>query len=110
MVMLTSFLAKLGLATLSLNLALSAYAYPANLTSPNYDGQLLRRAEPRDFYLRIMPLGASITAGDPSPPDDDSNNGYRKFLRDKLRSEGWKVNMVGNFRRGEMSDNASPAE
>jgi hypothetical protein len=109
MVILTSYLARLGLAALSLNLALSAHAYPANLTSPNYDAQLLRRADPREFYLRIMPLGASITAGDPSPPDDDSNNGYRKFLRDKLRSEGWKVNMVGNSRRGKMNDNVSPA-
>jgi|SRR5687767_13305700 hypothetical protein len=110
MVILTSCFAKLGFAALSLNLALSAYAYPADLTSPNFDGQVLRRADPKDFYLRIMPLGASITAGDPSPPTDNSDNGYRKFLRDKLRSEGWKVNMVGNFRRGKMNDNVGPLQ
>lgn len=55
--------------------------------------------------ILIMPLGASITEGNPSPPDDSSGNGYRMFLRDKLRSEGWKVNMVGNRRRGTMNDN-----
>lgn len=55
--------------------------------------------------LRIMPLGASITAGDYDPPDDKSENGYRKPLRDHLRANGWQVNMVGQFQRGTMSDN-----
>jgi hypothetical protein len=40
-----------------------------------------------------MPLGASITAGQGSLPDSD---GYRKPLRDHLRSLGYKVNMVGS--------------
>ncbi|KAF4944222.1 hypothetical protein FSARC_14725 [Fusarium sarcochroum] len=79
-------------------------------TSPNYDEhlgefpkkKLHRRAE--DFYLRIMPLGASITRGEPAP-EDTHKNGYRKPLRDQLRSEGWKVNMVGSYSYGEMADN-----
>lgn len=109
MVALTSVLARIGVAALSLTLAPPAVAYPANFTTPNYDAQVLKRADPQDYYLRIMPLGASITEGDPSPPDDSSGNGYRKHLRDKLRSEGWKVNMVGNLRRGTMQDNVSRA-
>lgn len=73
-------------------------------------GRLYRRAEPQDFYLRIMPLGASITAGNPAAPGDDENNGYRKNLRDKLRFDGWKVNMVGRLNRGNMADNVSGPE
>lgn len=73
--------------------------------SPNYDSMnLFGRAEPRDFYLRIMPLGASITAGEHGPVEDKEGNGYRKFLRDKLRLRGWQVNMVGSFQRGKMND------
>ncbi|RYP60769.1 hypothetical protein DL771_010388 [Monosporascus sp. 5C6A] len=51
------------------------------------------------FYLRIMPLGASITKGDPSAPELEGR-GYRKYLRDRLRSRGWEVNMVGSQRWG----------
>lgn len=76
-------------------------------TTPSYDSGLFRRAEPQNFYLRIMPLGASITAGEHEPEDDEGKNGYRKYLRDKLRSEGWKVNMVGNYNRGKMNDSVS---
>jgi hypothetical protein len=75
--------------------------------SPNYGAAVIGRAEPRDFYLRVMPLGASITAGEHQAPEDESECGYRKFLRDKLRLRGWKVNMVGNFNRGNMNDNVS---
>ncbi|KAF2825075.1 hypothetical protein CC86DRAFT_241827, partial [Ophiobolus disseminans] len=42
-------------------------------------------------WLRILPLGASIVAGKTSIPED----GFRKPLRDHLRSVGFKVNMVG---------------
>ena len=73
------------------------------------DADLIKRATPGEFTLRIMPLGASITAGDNSPPDDTGQNGYRKYLRDTLRSKGWPVNMVGNFKRGDMSDNVRTA-
>lgn len=67
---------------------------------------LERRAE--DFWLRIMPLGASITAGDFEPPDDKSGNGYRKYVRDALREEGWRVNMVGSYAKGNMADRVRP--
>lgn len=53
-----------------------------------------------NFYLRIMPLGASITQGAKST----DNNGYRKHIRDQLRYEGWLVNMVGSLQDGTMAD------
>jgi lysophospholipase L1-like esterase len=49
------------------------------------------------ILLRIMPLGASITAG----VGEDSGNGYRKPLRDKLRWENWKVNYIGSKHDGD---------
>ncbi|OBT61486.1 hypothetical protein VE03_09357 [Pseudogymnoascus sp. 23342-1-I1] len=61
-----------------------------------------RRAEGQ--WLRIMPLGASITAGS-NMPEGDPGNGYRKALRDNLRANLWNVNMVGQQRSGNMSDN-----
>ncbi|KAG2421959.1 hypothetical protein HFD88_005935 [Aspergillus terreus] len=51
--------------------------------------------------LRILPLGASITWGYLS----STGNGYRKPLRDKLRFEGWEVDMVGSKSNGDMVDN-----
>ncbi|SPO03558.1 uncharacterized protein DNG_06241 [Cephalotrichum gorgonifer] len=64
---------------------------------------LQRRAG--NFYLRIMPLGASITYGDPHPPTT-GGRGYRKYIRDQLRSRGWSVNMVGSRRYGtDFADN-----
>ncbi|KAM0323888.1 hypothetical protein ACHAQA_008469 [Verticillium albo-atrum] len=80
--------------------------YSAPLGFGRQDG-LLKRADPRDFYLRIMPVGASIVRGDPLAPDDvnKEGNGFRKALRDKLRFDGWKVNMVGSFAVGKMADN-----
>jgi hypothetical protein len=60
------------------------------------------RAVP-DFYLRIMPLGASITEGVKS----SDGNGYRKPLREMLTGKGWKVNMVGSKKVGTMQDNVS---
>lgn len=55
----------------------------------------------KPFMLRVMPLGASITYGFRST----DGNGYRNHLRDRLRSEGWKVNMVGSLKAGTMYDN-----
>ena len=52
------------------------------------------------FYLRILPLGASITYGYMS----SDGNGYRKALRDRLRFDGWNVNMVGSRSGGTMND------
>lgn len=63
---------------------------------------LSNQAVGRDFYLRIMPLGASITRGDPHAPGDPHGNGYRKTLQDKLRADRWMVNMVGNVNCGDM--------
>ena len=54
----------------------------------------------KDFYLRIMPLGASITEGVRS----SDGNGYRKYIRDQLRWKGWRVNMVGSKQNGNMAD------
>jgi hypothetical protein len=60
-----------------------------------------------DFYLRVMPLGASITYGDPHQPDT-AGRGYRKYIRDQLRVQGWFVNMVGSRRYGDdFADNVS---
>lgn len=54
----------------------------------------------QDFFLRIMPLGASITEGVRS----SDGNGYRRAIRDQLRFKGWKVNMVGSKQNGQMAD------
>ncbi|KAI1120810.1 carbohydrate esterase family 3 protein [Nemania abortiva] len=53
------------------------------------------------MWLRIMPLGASITYGYTS----NDGNGYRKFLRDMIVNNGNLVNMVGSRRNGTMEDN-----
>ncbi|KAM0612186.1 hypothetical protein ACHAP0_006124 [Verticillium nonalfalfae] len=52
-----------------------------------------------------MPVGASIVRGDPAEPGDTDKNGFRKAVRDKLRWDGWKVNMVGSLSGGTMADN-----
>lgn len=84
-------------------------ASPTNISlhAPDNGVGLLRRTEQRTPFPRIMPLGASITAGASEPPDDKDKNSYRKFLRDKLRVENWGVNMVGSFSRGSINDNVS---
>lgn len=61
-----------------------------------------RRAA-QDFYLRVMPLGASITQGIAS----SDGNGDRKWIRSQLRWKGWKVNMVGSKQDGTMADKTS---
>jgi hypothetical protein len=85
------------LAVLSTTVCLAASA-PLNDTE-KYDGFNVARAS-RDYYVRIMPLGASITYGEQST----RGHGYRKDLRDQLRYDGWPVNMVGTLRHGKMSD------
>jgi hypothetical protein len=60
---------------------------------PAYSLSNLRRRQSSDpEWLRIMPLGASIVRGLRSSPED----GFRKALRDHLRSIDFKVNMVGS--------------
>lgn len=68
-----------------------------NATDPAPD--ISRRAA-KNFYLRVMPLGASITEGVKST----DGNGYRKWLRSQLRWKGWNVNMVGSKQNGNMAD------
>ncbi|CVL03596.1 related to acetylxylan esterase [Fusarium proliferatum] len=71
-----------------------------NLTVTVEQSSGLDRRAAKDFYLRVMPLGASITQGYKS----SDGNGYRKWLRAQLRFRGWKVNMVGSERDGTMAD------
>ncbi|KAH7327193.1 SGNH hydrolase-type esterase domain-containing protein, partial [Rhexocercosporidium sp. MPI-PUGE-AT-0058] len=63
-------------------------------------GALQSRAK-KPFDLRIAALGTSIINGYLST----DGNGFRKYLRDELRLEGWKVNMVGSVNTGSMKDN-----
>jgi hypothetical protein len=57
----------------------------------------LETREAKNFYLRIMPLGASIVEGYRSL----DKTGFRKLLRQQLRWKGWKVNMVGTKNEGD---------
>lgn len=103
---------NLSVTILALSSACSAAALPSlHSSSTNWTSDgisiLSSQAAARDFYLRIMPLGASITRRDPHAPSDPHRNGYRKALRDKLRADGWKVNMVGNVNYGDMAGNVS---
>lgn len=75
-----------------------AVAFPQNVTSTV-------AARAGTFYLRILPLGASITWGMGS--ESAGGNGYRKYLRDALRYDGWNVNMVGSRSGGTMKDSVS---
>lgn len=59
---------------------------------------------PRDdvapgIELRILPLGASITAGEGST----TGNGFRRFLQEDL--QGTKMQYVGSLRSGDFADN-----
>ncbi|MFC8452452.1 ricin-type beta-trefoil lectin domain protein [Kitasatospora sp. NPDC057223] len=51
-------------------------------------------------HVRLMPLGASITEGYRS----STGNGYRGPLFNRLASEGYTPDFVGNLRNGNMSD------
>jgi hypothetical protein len=78
--------------------ATTVAAYPSN---QNFTAAVSARAG--TFYLRILPLGASITWGQAS----SDGNGYRKHLRDQIRFDGWNVNMVGSRTSGTMNDRVS---
>ncbi|KFY17433.1 hypothetical protein V492_00682 [Pseudogymnoascus sp. VKM F-4246] len=84
-----------------LSLCVSVIASPFYTKFNNSREDIRRRSE--DFYLQIMPLGASITYGEPAAPGTNGN-GYRKLLRDQLRFDGWQVNMVGSQSHGTMGD------
>jgi hypothetical protein len=64
---------------------------PSQLVESTFHLADNKKASPE--WLRIMPLGASITAGIHSTPED----GYRKALRDHLISLGHQINMVGSM-------------
>ena len=63
-------------------------------------GRLLPRQSGSKPLLRVMPLGASITQGVNSNPQ----NGYRKALRDEFRYLSYPVNMVGCQSTGNFKD------
>ncbi|KAJ5759045.1 Lipase GDSL [Penicillium odoratum] len=71
------------------------------ITTDRDDITILRARAENQFLLRIMPLGASITNGYRST----GHNGYRNWIRQQLRYEGWDVEMVGSLRNGTMIDN-----
>ncbi|RSL38008.1 hypothetical protein CEP53_015269, partial [Fusarium sp. AF-6] len=50
--------------------------------------------------LRLMPVGGSVTYGVGS----SHGNGYRQFLGDMLRADGYQVQFVGSRRSGSMDD------
>jgi hypothetical protein len=75
----------------------------ASVTNSSAQESNLAGRAAHDFYLRVMPLGASITQGQEST----DQNGYRKWLRSQLRWKGWEVNMVGSKHNGAMQDDAS---
>ncbi|KAL4747888.1 hypothetical protein BDW72DRAFT_196314 [Aspergillus terricola var. indicus] len=58
----------------------------------------MKRDDAIKVPLRILPLGAWGFLS-------STGNGYRKPLRDKLRFEGWEVDMVGSRDNGIMKDN-----
>jgi lysophospholipase L1-like esterase len=66
---------------------------------------LVERTAPIGHPLRIMPLGASMTAG----RDSTTGNGYRKDLLDKLEADGNNVTYVGTQFYGTMADNVCEA-
>ncbi|KAF2640571.1 SGNH hydrolase [Massarina eburnea CBS 473.64] len=61
----------------------------------------LDKRDKKMFPLKVMPLGASISFGMGSV----DKNGYRKAFRDRLRFEGWEVDMVGGVQSGDFNDN-----
>ncbi|KAK4442239.1 hypothetical protein QBC34DRAFT_455938 [Podospora aff. communis PSN243] len=69
------------------------------------EARALAARDAPDFYLRTLPLGASIMFGQGS----SHKNGARKIIRDQLRQWGYQVNMVGSRTNGDMADNAVEA-
>lgn len=65
----------------------------------------IRRSINNGMELRILPLGASITAG----VDSSDGNGYRLDLQQKLEGDGNNVTFVGTTFHGQMKDNACEA-
>lgn len=97
---------------LSLFRVIAASPFPSHFNDGVFNVKAGASKRAGDFYLRLMPLGASITKGDPAQPDvDTAKNGYRKPLRDRLRADGWEVNMVGSVGDyGTMNDRVSTTD
>ncbi|KAJ6161239.1 hypothetical protein N7470_004635 [Penicillium chermesinum] len=99
----SSWVGRAFLATLICALLTSAVGSSlpeASAVSTDLDQHELQPRDDERFLLRIMPLGASITWGYLST----DGNGYRNWIRQKLRSENWQVEMVGSLRHGTMLD------
>ncbi|RYP66789.1 hypothetical protein DL770_008740 [Monosporascus sp. CRB-9-2] len=62
------------------------------------DDTLEARSFANGLFLRIMPLGASITHGVGS----STGNGYRAYLRDRIEANGNAVQYVGSHPNGDM--------
>lgn len=68
-------------------------------SDPGVDLQPRGQSQP----LKIMPLGASITAGFKS----EDGNGYRETLYNHLTSKKWNFEFVGSIDNGTMKNNVS---
>ncbi|KAJ5225541.1 hypothetical protein N7468_006766 [Penicillium chermesinum] len=102
----SSWVGRAFLATLICALLTSAVGSSlpeASAVSTDLDQHELQPRDDERFLLRIMPLGASITWGYLST----DGNGYRNWIRQKLRSENWQVEMVGSLRHGTMLDKSN---
>ncbi|WPG98710.1 Hypothetical protein R9X50_00150400 [Acrodontium crateriforme] len=72
-----------------------------------YKAQILtNRSINNGMTLKIMPFGASITAGQ----DSTNRNGYRLKLQQLLEDDGIKVSLVGTFTGGDMPNGAFEAK
>ncbi|KAH8820735.1 SGNH hydrolase-type esterase domain-containing protein [Xylogone sp. PMI_703] len=79
--------------------AVSASTTSTSASLPSCTGS--SSTSPPNFYLRALPLGASITFGTGST----DGNGYRENLRKQIVNAGGHVNYVGSKTNGNMSDN-----
>lgn len=81
-----------------------AIATPTSVSLTTRDDDKTTDSQDERFLLKVLPLGASITLGYKST----DGNGYREWIRQQLRYEGWPVEMVGTRRMGTMRDNVRP--
>ncbi|TLS31462.1 hypothetical protein PpBr36_02702 [Pyricularia pennisetigena] len=76
-------------------------AFPAFLLSLGW--MTSATVVPGDFELRVMVIGASISAGQTG--GGVLTNGYRKPLAGLLVNDGWEVDYVGTRSNGDMENN-----
>lgn len=84
---------------------------------------VLDRSAAYSNYMRVMPLGASITSGYgsasgsfhhfrqqvPENTDNMTGNGYRQILKDAIIKRGLNLNYVGTQHSGNMTDDDNEA-